>query len=94
MTSYNERCRAIAEQMAEVFMETSEDLSIGYQQKILENMLPLAEIAVQFGADMYEKGVNDGFFYSSDDVWRNCIEQRKTDLGLVKPNDIQVNGNQ
>jgi hypothetical protein len=88
--TYNERCIAIAEQMAEVFMETSEDLSIGYQQKILENMLPLAEIAVQFGAGCYDMGVakviTSSNFYTGA-INRIAISKTKTDLGLVKPND-------
>ena len=82
--THNERCRAIAEQMAKDL-----NLALCMEYKVsAEQMIGCAEIAVQFGADMLYK------FMDSYCIGLDSIETTLTDLGLVKPNDIQVNGDQ
>ena len=89
MTNYNERCRFIAEQMAEKWVEAHDTkyqwcfLSTASKKKRIKQMLPLAEIAVQFGADMYKIGFVDAKLKLPATTINN--------YGLVKPNDDETN---
>lgn len=100
MTTNKELVRQLAEEMAkndhpimfqvfEMFGGLVEDNS-GAMERAIQSVMPFAEIAVEFGAKMFEEGFREGVFHHASlgaphmkFAFDNFLKEAKQERGLI-----------